>query len=257
MNLTHESRQLLEEVRRLDGPTAESRTRVRHRLARSTRNHVPTISSRTVAGIAHGAVALVPMITKIVAAAAATLIVTAAGERVLKRYTSDGEPTRIVDHAGASRERTQVGPRPEKAPAGVGGSGAQQEEADPPPETLDAPETLVVATRGKQRAESEKVGAIAKEDSDGVQASSISDDVATLKAANAALERGDYNSALALLDSQPPVALFVEYVALRILALCGSGRYAEGKTLKVDYLANHEDSPMAHRVRGACLQRGE
>jgi hypothetical protein len=43
-----------------------------------------------------------------------------------------------------------------------------------------------------------------------------------------------------------------ERTAARVVALCGAGRQAEGRSLATTFLARHPSSPLAPRVRSAC-----
>jgi outer membrane protein assembly factor BamD (BamD/ComL family) len=81
-------------------------------------------------------------------------------------------------------------------------------------------------------------------------------EVSLLAAAQSAIARGDYATALATLDEHrrefPRGALSEERTAARAVALCGAGRQIDGKALASSFLTRHPSSPLAPRVRSSC-----
>jgi hypothetical protein len=80
-----------------------------------------------------------------------------------------------------------------------------------------------------------------------------------LRDAHAAVANGDPGRALVLLDRHaaqfPNGILAEECVAERIVALCGLGRTSEGRSETDRFLREHPRSPLAARVRAACVAR--
>jgi hypothetical protein len=72
-----------------------------------------------------------------------------------------------------------------------------------------------------------------------------------LREAHGALQAGDPQKALALLDEQGG-QLGEERAAARVLALCQLGRTAELEAARAAFLRDHPRSPLADRVRGRC-----
>ncbi len=72
-----------------------------------------------------------------------------------------------------------------------------------------------------------------------------------LREAHGALQAGDPQKALALLDEQGG-QLGEERAAARVLALCQLGRTAELEAARAAFLRDHPRSPLADRVRGGC-----
>jgi hypothetical protein len=87
-------------------------------------------------------------------------------------------------------------------------------------------------------------------------ASDLEAEMAMLATAQAAIQRGDYATALAKLDEHqrtfPNGVLGEERTAARVVALCGAGRQAEARSLGAAFLARHPSSPLAPRVRSSC-----
>jgi len=87
-------------------------------------------------------------------------------------------------------------------------------------------------------------------------ATDLDAEMALLASAQAAIQRGDYATALARLDDHqrafPGGVLSEERTAARVVALCGAGRQAEARSLASAFLARHPTSPLAPRVRASC-----
>ncbi len=87
-------------------------------------------------------------------------------------------------------------------------------------------------------------------------ASAIGVEVALLRSANAEMQAGRADRALAMLDDHvhrfPSGALIEEREAARILALCAVGRTDESREAQGRFLREHPRSPQVARVRAAC-----
>ena len=81
-------------------------------------------------------------------------------------------------------------------------------------------------------------------------------EVSLLEAADAELRRGDADAALARLAEHavryPSGALVYEREGVRAIALCRSGRIAEGRAVADRFLGSARKSSLAMRVRTAC-----
>src|SRR5262249_25140449 len=86
--------------------------------------------------------------------------------------------------------------------------------------------------------------------------SDLEGEVRLLESADADLRRGDAESAMARLNEHatryPSGALVDEREAMRAIALCRTGRLAEGKAAADRYLSATRKSSLAARVRVAC-----
>ncbi len=87
-------------------------------------------------------------------------------------------------------------------------------------------------------------------------ASTFEAELTLIKRAKAALDGGRTRGALVHLDEHTrrfPAGVFAgEREALRALALCESGRRAQGRALAERFVALHSSSPLIDRVRHAC-----
>jgi outer membrane protein assembly factor BamD (BamD/ComL family) len=86
-----------------------------------------------------------------------------------------------------------------------------------------------------------------------VDADALEGDVRQLSEAQRAMQQGDTDKALALLDSRNATGpLAAERAGARALALCQAGRLDEGARVAAQFLRTYPTSPMAARVRAAC-----
>ena len=85
----------------------------------------------------------------------------------------------------------------------------------------------------------------------------LESELALLENAQQALKQGDSERALAALNQHasehPGGALASERAGIRAVALCESGKTAEGKREARRFLSRNPKSPLAVRVRAACL----
>jgi outer membrane protein assembly factor BamD (BamD/ComL family) len=81
-------------------------------------------------------------------------------------------------------------------------------------------------------------------------------EVSLLRGAQQALSRGDAQGALRLLAQHQALyrkgTLAVERNGMRAIALCQSGKQAQGRVLAERFIENHPQSTLASRVRTAC-----
>jgi hypothetical protein len=86
--------------------------------------------------------------------------------------------------------------------------------------------------------------------------STLEAELALLRDAKKALNDGDANRCLALLDDHqkrfPSGVLGEESAATRVLALCSAGRTTEATVAAKDFLGRYPKSPSAPRVRSSC-----
>lgn len=77
-----------------------------------------------------------------------------------------------------------------------------------------------------------------------------------LAAAQSAIQRGDFDAALAKLGEHektfPNGVLVEERIATRVVAMCGAGRTEEARVLGKTFLARYPRSPLAPRVKSSC-----
>jgi hypothetical protein len=89
------------------------------------------------------------------------------------------------------------------------------------------------------------------------KADELDSELALLTDAQRALKQGDSEGALAALDQHesehPDGALARERAGIRAVALCESGKITEGKREARRFLSRNPKSPLAVRVRAACL----
>jgi outer membrane protein assembly factor BamD (BamD/ComL family) len=84
----------------------------------------------------------------------------------------------------------------------------------------------------------------------------LSEEIAIMRLAQAALAAGDAPTALSKLAEHeskfPQGALAEERLAAQVFALCGSSRTVEGQAKARKFLEQHPSSPLAARVKTAC-----
>jgi RNA polymerase sigma-70 factor (ECF subfamily) len=84
----------------------------------------------------------------------------------------------------------------------------------------------------------------------------LAEETRILREANAAMQKGDAESALSLLSEHgrrfPAGVLAEERDVERVLALCGAGRVADARVEATRFLTDRPRSPLAGRVRTSC-----
>lgn len=90
----------------------------------------------------------------------------------------------------------------------------------------------------------------------GAEPETLEDETRRLREAHAALQSGDADKALALLDEQAAAysdgQLRQERAAARVLTLCKLGKLDEARAAAATFLSENPRSPLADRVRGGC-----
>ena len=86
----------------------------------------------------------------------------------------------------------------------------------------------------------------------------MSAELALLREARGALDRGEGQRALAILDAHrerfPRAALAEEREAARVFALCSVGRVEASRSAVHAFLASHPKSPFCQRIRATCTE---
>lgn len=152
------------------------------------------------------------------------------------------------DSAPAAPNTAAVAAPPSEAPSSPEDS---SESAAAP--TPDASESVTEESSPAARPASRRAPARASRDADGEQASALSQELALLDAARAAIAQGNPRRALRLLDEHgqrfTKPRLPTEASVLRIEALVRSGDRAQARKLGEAFLARHVNGPYERRVR--------
>jgi len=89
----------------------------------------------------------------------------------------------------------------------------------------------------------------------------LDDELQLLGGAQRAIQQGDAERALSLLDEHaaehPSGVLSQERAGVRAIALCRAGRLKQGRAAAKRFLAQSPDSPMAGRIRAACFEQSD
>ena len=229
MSTEDRMRALMTGYRRDIAPRATDRVRVWTRLESDAADaHEPRTRPRTL--VIAGAVVL--------AAALVLLAMRAAPDRAAQLHEHESshsiyEATPPSEAEAVRRDARAVAPAPEPTPAVIS--------VDPEP-----PRPAKV-----QRAAPRKLAAT-REDP-------LHAELRVIEAARAALERGDHEAALARVGEHrrrfPSGALALEARSLRALALCGAGRWMQGRGEARALLREAATSPYRDRLREACELR--
>ncbi|MCY1054364.1 hypothetical protein [Nannocystis sp. SCPEA4] len=205
----------------------------------------------------------------VVAAAAAVLLASRAGVLGPLSGARDG------GEAAAYSERREAATEPVRA--GEGGpiehvvqdmvretaTPDAGEEVAPAPEVGESAGPAKSEPRPRSRAETMRSPsgaspAAADEGSSPTTSSSLAQEAEALARAQAAIQGGRADEALAVLAAYaqqfPHGVLREEHDALRALALCASDRAAEGRAAAAVFLRTHGASALAERVRQGCAE---
>ena len=255
-------RRLLRALHAADEPSDDDRARVRARLlvklgaASGIASAVATAATATgaataagTASVAPGAMATATTLAGFIAGSwkigtAIVVVVGAAGGAAWVATSSKtSEPSALApqnaDHAEnpVTKPAAASEPSPEIARAEDHGS-------------VDRDTAIPKSTRGRERS-AEPPASTRREPSD------LESELSLLESAQQALKRGDSARALAALDrhatEHPGGALASERAGIRAVALCDSGKIAEGQREARRFLSQNPKSPLAVRVRAACL----
>jgi hypothetical protein len=254
-------RRLLRALRAADEPSDDDRARVRARLlvklgaASGIASAVTTAATAPAAATAAGTASVAPSamatattFTGFIAGSwkigtAIVAVVGAAGGAAWITSSKTSEPSalspQIADHAKneVAKPAAASEPSPEIRRADDHGS-------------VGRGTAIPKSTRGRERSV-EAPASTSHEPSD------LESELSLLENAQQALKRGDSARALAALDrhatEHPGGALASERAGIRAVALCDSGKIAEGQREARRFLSQNPKSPLAVRVRAACL----
>ncbi len=240
------ARELLDRARDAHDPSAGDQARVRAKLAVRI-GAVVLATGATRAGAKAAGVGSASWLLKILLP---MLLVLAAGGMLLQRDRSEA---RSIVAPGVAAT----------APATSAASVEVAAEAPPPAQRateIAAPVESIPAPSSSTALAPVAAGVRSSMPTPAASApSSLEAEMSLLASAQAAIQRGDYATALAKLDEHqrtfPGGVLGEERTAARVVALCGAGRQAEARTLGASFLAKHPGSPLAPRVKSSCASQ--
>ena len=255
-DLGPEARSILGAGRNGDDPTPTDRARVRRNLARAIAAGGAAAAASAAGTAAEGSAAAATAI----AGKTATLLmlgkiggglvfVAALGAGIwFSRPLPPGPaPSASVPVTDSASPITAPPPAPSAAPDSPS---PESPPADPP--AAAAPEAPAPASPG-QAAVSARPSASAGE---APPRDPLVDETQELREAHGALQSGDPQKALKLLDEQATTyaggQLREEREAARVLALCKLGKKDEARAKIADFLRDHPGSPLEGRVRSGC-----
>lgn len=231
-------RQLLDEARPALGPTDAQRARLKRAVlaaavgtaAAGTAVASGTGSATSAAGLGLGAKVAVAVFA-VAALGGGAYLVSQGGEAAVPGMLDAG----VVVTLDASVVSDDAAPEPEDAaPA--------PDDAAPEPEDAAEPRTV-------------RTPPVAS-DPDLEDLAAIEHETELLREANAALQRGDAQGALAAIEQHqrqfPRGALALERRGLRILALCAAGDEVTARREAGPFLAAHPPAGLAARVQRSC-----
>ena len=245
---------LLDSLREADEPSEADRERVRSAvLAKVALASGVAAATATTAKAAAGAATSAGTAGLIAAHGKAAVVVIAlvgmgAGAWWVVQGRPDSAPAEPTMHATpTSVERESAPPvavEQETAPS------VPVEEVDPMP--AEEPDTPTVASKAPPAA----VGPRPRPSAD-----DLDREMQIIGAAQQAMRQGDPARALRLLDEHalehPSGVLAEERAGARAIALCKAGRTFQGRSAARQFLAKNPKSPLAARVRAACLAQPE
>lgn len=248
-DLSPESRALLGAARAADDPSPGDRDRVRARMLAAIAAGSATTAGTTAAKAAPATSGLALAKLALILLAAAAV---ATGAYLVVRGRSGG--------SGARAEAVQATATAEPPEAGPGTATAEPPEAGPGTATAE-PEVVVeiepeAAPVKRPRKSVRPVEAAPEVVVKPSAADSLKRERALLAKATAALRGGDPDAALAALGEHqhefPHGVLEEERAASTVLALCATGRTAEGRKARDRFLGAWPRSVHASRVGAAC-----
>jgi hypothetical protein len=239
------ARELLDRARDAHDPAPGDQARVRAKLAARI-GAVALAAGATRAGAKAAGMGSASWLLKILLP---VLLVLAAGGMLLRRDRSEERPI-VVPVVAATSPAASAAAMDVAAEAPLAQSAAAiAAPVDSPPAPSASAAPAPVAAPARSNVPTAAASAT----------SSLEAEMALLASAQAAIQRGDYASALAKLDEHqrafPGGVLGEERTAARVVALCGAGRQAEARALGVSFLARHPGSPLAPRVRSSCASQ--
>jgi hypothetical protein len=238
-----DARSLIDAASEADGPSSDDAARVRAKLVRRLSVAAAAGTAATVGATGTAGATGLAFTTKVLLAAAVVGGTLATTAIVLRPPAPTLDTQKVVEEKRASgnpweQERNLSSPAAlERLTTGERSSPA-------------APERLAKPLNAEKR-----LPAKPKPDDD------VAGEAALIRAAHAALARGDGAEALSALDRHtaryPHGALVEERQAARVFALCASGRVAEARDAAAAFVGESPRSPMVAQVRRACVPRSE
>jgi hypothetical protein len=255
-------RRLLRALRAADEPSDEDRARVRARLlvklgaASGVASAVATAATATGAATAAGTASVAPPAIATattlagfiagswkIGTAIVVVVGAAGGAAWITASSKTSDPSASAPHA-ADPAKNQV-----TKPAAASEARPESPRADDHG-SADRSSAVPKSTRARERS-AEPPASTRHEPSD------LESELSLLENAQQAVKRGDSARALAALDrhatEHPRGALASERAGIRAVVLCDSGKIAEGQREARRFLSQHPKSPLAVRVRAACL----
>ena len=250
-------RRLLRALRAGDEPSDDDRARVRARVllkvaaASGVASALATTAANAPGALAAGTAAGTASVAPPAAATGGTLAGLAAGSWKIGAA--------IVTVVGAVGGTAWIATAPKADPAP---SVAVQKPAPAKPQKKPGadeprPETAPEATAEKPKPQRIRARSAEPSPSAESKQDDFDSELALLTDAQRALKRGDPEAAIEALkqheSDHPEGALARERSGVRAVALCESGKTAEGKREARRFLSRNPKSPLAARVRAACL----
>lgn len=221
--------EIVEAARRAHDPEAADRARVASKLA-----------ARIAAESAAGASGSTTVSAGVAVKLGVPLLVVALAAGFLLRRDGAGAHGPAIEPAAPAHAAVEPAEPAEPSAASPPEVPAETANATPP-ETVAQPAPAVASVHARPQP---------------AAATNLAGEMALLASAQAAIQSGDYPTALAKLDEHqrtyPAGVLGEERTAARVVALCGAGRVAEARLLATAFLARHPSSPLAPRVRSSC-----
>jgi hypothetical protein len=255
-------RRLLRALRAADEPSDDDRARVRARVLLKVAAASGVASAlATTAANAPGAAAAAGTAagTASVAPGAAATATGLAGFAAGSWKIGAAIVTMVGAVGGAAwvAQSPQADPSASVAPQSAAHTRQQPTKPAPPPAETAAevePESAAPSSAQKPRSRARSADPAPSANS---KPDEFDSELALLTDAQRALKQGDAERALAALNEHasehPDGALARERAGIRAVALCESGKTAEGKREARRFLSRNPKSPLAVRVRAACL----
>lgn len=268
--LSHESRALLAEVRRSEHLSQADKARIRSKLAQriGAGLAVGTALTATAAaaeaahgGALAGALAWLPAVSKVVGV---IVITGAVGAGVAKVTRPDARtapvPAEVVPRVnGSHRAQPAIAASVVTRAAAVAvtetGVGNVEPEASVPPLQRSKP-LIPSPSKPVQREAAARTSGEVSARLDDTATDRLTDQVAAIRTARAAIREGDPRAALAILDREMPAgratALAPEAALARVAAYCRLGQTEAARHAAEQFQRDYPQSPLTARLREPC-----
>ncbi len=259
---------LIDEVRDLDGPSADDRDRVKRALvatlasgaglaATTVASSAAAAGSTTVVGTTVvGTTAAVGGVSFVVKVAAVALVAAAIGGTALvvtQEETAAPAPPEAVTAQFAEPEPLRAPAPPRVAPSEPV-EAAEVVEVSPGEPEADVAEAEPTIAEPVPTPRARRAPATRREIA--VADSTLTEEIAMIRRAQRALQAGDAETALRQLDQHASRfaggVLAEEREAARVVALCQAGRAEQSRALARRFVRERPSSPHRARVLGAC-----